>query len=145
MIETEAVSPADHTLSPAAHQQTDCQQVKIGRKKGRRTSSAQSRSSSQDETEGDKVKKALVADYVSDVSSEDFSGPEDGECESDGGTGSGRVRAVASPSEPKPGRRIVNAVPPEQAVRVASVPALIENASPIEEDDDDLGLSKKFK
>ena len=137
MIETEAVSPSDNTPSPAQQQQHS-QQVNSRRKKGSGTS-ARSCSSSQNGAD-DIVTKALVADYVSDVSSEDFSGPEDGECESDGG---GRNRAVVSPSEP---RRIVNVVPPEPTVvRVASVPTLIENASPIEEDDDDdLGLSKNF-
>ena len=136
MIETEAVSPSDNTPSPAQHQEHS-QQVNSRRKKGSGTS-ARSCSSSQNGAD-DIVTKALVADYVSDVSSEDFSGPEDGECESDGG---GRNRAVVSPSEP---RRIVNVVPPEPTVvRVASVPTLIENASPIEEDDDDLGLSKNF-
>jgi hypothetical protein len=135
MIETEAVSPAENDLSP--------EQQQVRRKKGSSTS-ARSCSSSQNGAEGeDLVTKALVADYVSDVSSEDFSGPEDGECESDGGTGSGRIRAAASPSESKSARRVVH-VPSEPVVKAPIVPNLIENASPIEEDDDDLGLSKKY-
>ena len=57
--------------------------------------------------------KGLV-DYTSEVSSEDFSGPEDGEVDSDAG---GRV--PVSPQTFKPG--------------------LVANASPIDDEDIDLG------
>ena len=63
--------------------------------------------------------KGLV-DYTSEVSSEDFSGPEDGEVDSDAG---GRV--PVSPPSP----------PPPQTFK----PGLVANASPIDDEDIDLG------
>ena len=64
--------------------------------------------------------KGLV-DYTSEVSSEDFSGPEDGEVDSDAG---GRV--PVSPPSP---------TPPPQTFK----PGLVANASPIDDEDIDLG------
>ena len=61
--------------------------------------------------------KGLV-DYTSEVSSEDFSGPEDGEVDSDAG---GRV-PVSPPSPPQTFK-----------------PGLVANASPIDDEDIDLG------
>lgn len=70
-------------------------------------------------------KKALVADYASDVSSEDFSAPEDGECESDGG-GTNTTK----------GRKVI----PKTDLR----PVIVANASPIydDEEEDDFGPGK---
>ena len=62
--------------------------------------------------------KGLV-DYTSEVSSEEFSGPEDGEVDSDGGRG----RPPSSPPSPAP----------------AIKPGLVANASPIDDEDIDLG------
>ena len=99
-------------------------------------------------------KKTLVADYVSDVSSEDFSGPEDGECESDGGGGGQAAtaatvatappvrshRSARNSIPPKSGGRRRVVLPPEPARSVNILPSLVENASPFEDDDlDNLG------
>merc|ERR1712036_33838 len=66
--------------------------------------------------------KSLV-EYTSEVSSEDFSGPEDGEVDSDGGRN--------SPQNHQKARR--PALPPR-------TPPLVANASPINDDEDiDLG------
>ena len=62
--------------------------------------------------------KGLV-DYTSEVSSEEFSGPEDGECDSP-------QHPQSPPSPPPP---ITN-------------PGLVANASPI--DDEDIDLGKKY-
>ena len=156
-LETEAVSPeaSDDNELPSEQQQHKNQEILEDKKavepftrhkRKKRSSSCDNNSSG-----------ALVADYVSDVSSEDFSGPEDGECESDGGADpKGSIRhhpAVVTSSplqqqQPKqqqqqqpPPRRVV--LPPEPVVRSVSVgQTLIENASPIEDEDDLDDLSK---
>lgn len=46
--------------------------------------------------------KGLVADYASDVSSEDFSAPEDGECESDGGGANTKAKKTISKPDLRP-------------------------------------------
>ena len=67
--------------------------------------------------------KSLV-EYTSEVSSEDFSGPEDGEVDSDGGR-----------SSPQNHQRIRKPPPPPRT------PPLVANASPINDDEDiDLGM-----
>ena len=67
--------------------------------------------------------KSLV-EYTSEVSSEDFSGPEDGEVDSDGGRNS-----------PQNHQRTRRPPPPPRT------PPLVANASPINDDEDiDLGM-----
>ena len=72
--------------------------------------------------------KSLV-EYTSEVSSEDFSGPEDGEVDSDGGRNS-----------PQNHQRTRRPPPPPRT------PPLVANASPINDDEDiDLGMFLVFK
>ena len=66
--------------------------------------------------------KSLV-EYTSEVSSEDFSGPEDGEVDSDGGRNS-----------PQNNQRNRKPPPPPRT------PPLVANASPIDDEDIDLGM-----
>lgn len=143
ILETEDVSPeiSDNEIEPD--------------NKSRRRKSG--RSLNDTDAGGANSNKNLVADYVSDVSSEDFSGPEDGECESDGGghttaTTTATLSTTAAPvrhqrsvrnslpskSSSSNRRRVV--LPPEPARSVNILPSLVENASPIEDDDlDHLG------
>jgi len=154
-LETEAVSPEASDENEFTSEQQQQQQQKLVEQEIIEPATKhkrKKRSSSCDNSSG-----ALVADYVSDVSSEDFSGPEDGECESDGGNGAAdpsaprsSVRhhpAVVSKSpslqkqQQNPPRRVV--LPPEPTVRSVTVgQTLIENASPIEDEDDLDDLSK---
>eukprot|EP00095_Tigriopus_kingsejongensis_P008467 maker-scaffold18_size714446-snap-gene-3.27 protein:Tk08467 transcript:maker-scaffold18_size714446-snap-gene-3.27-mRNA-1 annotation:"cyclin-dependent protein kinase-like protein" len=87
--------------------------------------------------EGEVVPAAptIVADYVSDVSSVDLSGPEDGECESDPGD-KPAIRRVAPLLEPSP-----PASPLDLPARRILSPAEIINSpevSPIESEDEPL-------
>jgi len=149
ILETEDVSPeiSDNDIEPE--------------NASRRRKLDRSSNDTDAEAGGANSKKTLVADYVSDVSSEDFSGPEDGECESDGGghtatATSTSTTAAAAPvrhhrsvrnslpsksSSSSNRRRVV--LPPEPARSVNILPSLVENASPIEDDDLD-NLSKFF-
>ena len=77
------------------------------------------------------VKGAGLVDYTSEVSSEDFSGPEDGEVDSDSGT------RTTSPLTAKP-----KVVVPQ--VEQPKTPPLVANASPINDDEDDLDIGKNF-
>ena len=151
MLVTEAISPDESDKIPLQQDLTEHLNPKRKGERARKKRSSSGASNTSSLGGDSRSQKALVADYVSDVSSEDFSGPEDGECESDGGGGGaagGGVPArkqtapVVNTSSPPPQQRRV-VLPPEPVVaRASSVPALIENASPIEEDDDDLDLSK---
>ena len=139
-LETEAVSP--EISENEIEQDSKARRRKIGR----------SLNDANDNDAGANSKKTLVADYVSDVSSEDFSGPEDGECESDGGGHAAAAatttttapvrhhRSVRNSLPPKSGNRRRVVLPPEPARSVNILPSLVENASPIEDDDlDNLG------
>ncbi len=151
MLVTEAVSPDEpDNKIPLQQDLTEHLNPKRKGERGRKKRSSSGASNNSSVGGDSQSQKALVADYVSDVSSEDFSGPEDGECESDGGGGGAagggvparKQTATVNTSSPPPQQRRV-VLPPEPVVsRAPSVPALIENASPIEEDDDDLDLSK---
>jgi len=126
-LETEAVSPeySDNEYEPDSE----------------RRQRKYSQSPNTNDSDANANRKALVADYVSDVSSEDFSGPEDGECESDGGSGAAPTtvrhhrpvrNSISGPPKQTSRRRVV--LPPESA-RAVVLPSLVENASPIEDDD----------
>ena len=78
------------------------------------------------------VKGAGLVDYTSEVSSEDFSGPEDGEVDSDSGT---RTTSPLTAAKPK-------VVVPQ--VEQPKTPPLVANASPINDDEDDLDIGKNF-
>merc|ERR1712025_406325 len=85
--------------------------------------------------------KGLV-DYTSEVSSEDFSGPEDGEVDSDSGT---RIN-TSPPLTAPPKLPIVAPSPPSQVDDTNQIskqpksPLLVANASPINDDEDDIDL-----
>ena len=114
-----------------------------------------STSNASDDNDANDNQKGLVADYVSDVSSEDFSGPEDGECESDGGTGGANPTAATASRHHRPARQPITGppksssrrrvvLPPDPARSVQIAPALVENASPIEDEDYDLDDLSEF-
>ena len=78
--------------------------------------------------------KGLV-DYTSEVSSEDFSGPEDGEVDSDhGGRSTSPVTSSGPPKRP---------LPTQPSKQPRTPPPLVANASPIN-DDEDIDLGKDF-
>ena len=90
------------------------------------------------------IKGAGLVDYTSEVSSEDFSGPEDGEVDSDSGT---RIN-TSPPLTAPPKLPIVAPSPPSQVDDTNQIskqpksPLLVANASPINDDEDDIDLGK---
>ena len=93
------------------------------------------------------IKGAGLVDYTSEVSSEDFSGPEDGEVDSDSGT---RTTSPPIAAAPLPKLPIVAPSPPSQVDDINQIskqpksPPLVANASPINDDEDDIDLGKFF-
>ena len=92
----------------------------------RRPSSSSTGSGTSAKRRNRNLAKGLV-DYTSEVSSEEFSGPEDGEVDSDGGRG----RPI-SPASPPPTRP----APAPNSMKLG----LVENASPIDDEDFDIGM-----
>lgn len=92
----------------------------------RRPSSSSTGSATSAKRRNRNLSKGLV-DYTSEVSSEEFSGPEDGEVDSDGGRG--RPISPVSPPPPRP-------APAPNSMKLG----LVENASPIDDEDFDIGM-----
>ena len=104
--------------------------------KDRRTSSSSTASGSSSKKQQQRLRqsgggiKSLV-EYTSEVSSEEFSGPEDGEVDSEGGRDTPLPPAASQPHRVQ--RDLVAAPAPR-------TPPLVANASPINDDEDiDLG------